>query len=419
MILNIVVALASILIIVYVVKHDFDLALASYIILIQYIWMFFSLIVIENGIFINEQGRDSYFVYSSLVLLSFLISTLLSLVFFKKIFLKLLEGKVRLTFSFLKLKETKLILFLVSIVLILAFFNLFSSPIPLLSDEVTKFNFWEHSKYPFLRSIIGNVMGFVAFAVTILFRTRRKLSIFLFFLYFSYLLLLGQKFTGFLIGSYGILLVYFLTSEKRIKFKITWIFNWKILSAGAIIYLLVFFYYSHINNPFLYMGLTPVESVYYRAFGLQAHVFWGLVEKYVYLNAENTWDISELWNGMQLIMREFWPWEDWAYFSVTDRGVNWTNAYPAILLRIFPLPIALVVNFVLFSFVALVQSLLIFFLRNKSYLLSIITFQLLTWVSYAFTMAYFNKLILPVIGVVFILFLLDNVIRIDRYGKTR
>ena len=83
---NILITFVAVIIMLYLLEKDLGLFLLSIMIFVQYIWMFFSIIVIESGVHVVEQGRDGYFVYSSLVLLLFLISTIISLLFFKKIF---------------------------------------------------------------------------------------------------------------------------------------------------------------------------------------------------------------------------------------------------------------------------------------------------------------------------------------------
>jgi hypothetical protein len=392
---NIVIALIAVVITLYVLEKDLGLFLLSSMIIIQYVWMFFSLIVIESGVHIVEQGRNGYFIYSSLILLFFYISTILSLVFFKKVFSRTFKNLSVTKFKFFGLKENKLTLMLLGFVFVAAFVNLFSSEIPLFSKEITKFNFWENSKYPFLKSIVGNVMAFVAFGTALLYRNNKKIAILFGVFYAVYLILVGQKFTGFLIGIIGFLLGLYYTSENKIQFKLKWFFNKYFLIFIGSIFCLVLYMYT-INPPFKNLGLTAFESVFYRAFGLQAHVFWGTTEQYVYLDKPNTWDTSELWKGMHHLMLEFWPWRYEDFISVISRGVSWTNAYPSILLRIFPLAIALIVNFILLSFLSLIQTLLEFFIKRKSFLISIVFFQLLIWTSYSFTMAYFNKLIIPV-----------------------
>lgn len=394
MLLNIIVSLVSVWILIELMKKDLGLFLLSFVILIQYIWMFFSLIVIEDGIFINEQGRNGYFVYSSLVLFCFYISTIVSLIFFKKIFLKLFQNFTVTRFKLGSIKEEKLTKWVLSIILIIAFISVISSPTALFTEKVTRFNYWIYARFPFLKSILGNVMGFVAFGSALLYRYNKKASIFFLIFYFVYLLLVGQKFSGFLIGSYGILLALYYSSPKKITFRTSWIFNKYLLLITASIFLLIWYKYTA-KNPFRYMGLTPFEAIFYRAFGLQGHVFWGTVEQYVYSGKPNSWDVTELWSGMRVMMNEFWPWSQERFLKITERGVNWTNAYPAILLRIFPLFIAILINFLLTSFLSLIQTLLTVLIKNKSYLISIIFFQLLTWASFAYTMAYFNKLMIP------------------------
>lgn len=397
---NVLVAIIAAIIILYLMKKDLGLFLLSFIIFLQYIWMFFSLVVIENGIFMNEQGRNGYFVYSTLILFCFFISTLISLIFFKKLFTKLFKSVKGVRFNLARIRDKEITLSIVIVIVFLAYLNLSLSPVPLFSDTVTRFSFWEHSKLPFLKSVTGNVMGFVGFGIALLYRYYKKTSIFLLILFFSYLILIGQKFSGILIGSFGLVLAFYYTSSKKINFKLKWVFNKYTIVLFAGCFYLVLYSYTK-NNPFKYLGLTPMESIFYRAFGLQAHVFWGVTEQYVYLDKPNTWNIYELFEGMKVLMEEFWPFKIEYLEKVTSRGVNWTNAYPAILIRIFPLPIALIVNFVLMSFVSLVQFLLSEFIKKRAILLSILFFQLLTWVSYAYTMAYFNKLLVPLICVTF------------------
>tara|TARA_B110000305_G_C19455373_1_gene650581 strand:- start:1392 stop:2642 length:1251 start_codon:yes stop_codon:yes gene_type:complete len=392
---NILITFIAIVIMLYFLEKDLGLFLLSIMIFVQYIWMFFSLIVIESGVHIVEQGRDGYFVYSTLVLLLFFITTIISLIFFKKIFTYLFKNLKVTKIKFGKINESQITTVFIGFVLFMAFLNLFLSPIPIFSENVSKFNFWENAKFPSLKSIVGNVMAFVAFGSAILYKYYKKTSIFFLLLYVSYLLLVGQKFTGFFIGIIGVLLALYFTSEKKITFKLKWFFNKYLLLFIGAMFFLVLYKYS-ISNPFRSLNMTPLESVFYRFFGLQGHVFWGTTEQYVYLNKPNTWNVFELWKGMHHLMLETWPWSYEDFISVTSRGVSWTNAYPSILIRIFPLPIALLVNFFLMSFVSLVQTLLSVFIKRKSLFLSIILFQLLIWTSYAYTMAYFSKLMIPV-----------------------
>lgn len=392
--LNITLSIFAVILLLYLLEKDLGLFLLSFMLLIQYIWMFFSISVIETGIFINEQGRNGYFTFSGVVLLLFYISTLIALIFYKKWFGFIFKNFKTTTFKLKPFNESSLSIILIGFIMFLAYLNLLSSPIPLFDENVSKFNFWETAKYPQIRSLVGNVMGFVGFGAALLYRYNKKTSILYLVLYVLYLILLDQKFTGFLVAIYGILIALFFSSKNKIQFKLKWIFNKYLISIFVVLFALVYIKYSK-QNPFKYIGLSPLESVFYRTFGLQAHVFWGTVEQYIFLNKSNTWNITELWKGMHLLMLEFWPWSYENYISVTTRGVSWTNAYPSILIRIFPLPLAVIVNMLLLSIVGVFQELLSKFIKNGGIILSIIFFQLLTWVNYAYTMAYFHKLIIP------------------------
>ena len=402
---NILIIIIALVILLYFLEKDLGLIILSFIILIQYIWMFFSISVIESGIYINEQKRMGFFSYSNLILLLFYLSTLISLIFYKKFFKVVFRNFSAIKFKLKPLRDDKLLVLLIGFILTIAYINLLLSPIPFFSNKVSKFSFWEFAKFPFLKPIVGNVMAFVGFGSMLLFKKQRKISVFFLLLYLSYLVLVGQKFTGFLIAFYGITLAWFYTSNKKLKFKIKWLYNKYLLSVLVILFFLVLYKYT-LRNPFEYLGLSPVESVFYRAFGLQGHVFWGCTEFYIYNRNDNTWNFLEIWNGMHILMRQFWPWNEEAFVSVTSRGVSWTNAYPSILIRIFPLPIALIVNFFLFSIVGCFQSLLVNFIRKGSYVLSVIFFQLLMWVSYAFTMSYFSKLTIPFFILIIYMFFL-------------
>lgn len=394
--LNIIITLTAVGATLYLFKKDLELSLLSLLLIVQYIWMFFSISFIETGIYINEQNRDGYFVYAGLVLLLFYLSSLMALIVYKKIISTILKKTVVPKFRLSPFSDASLSMILIGLVLFLAYFNLLSSPIPLITKDVSKFNFWEHAKYPFLKPLVGNVMSFVGFGAVLYFFKNKKISILYLILYFVYLVLIGQKFTGFYFALFGMSIAYYIASKKKIKFKIKWVFNKYTITLAGCLFGLVWYKYS-IKNPFEYIGMTPLESVFYRTFGLQGHVFWGATERYVYNNTPNTWDITELWKGMHHLMYEFWGFEREAFYRVTERGVSWTNAYPSILLRIFPLPIAIIANMILLFIVSLFQSLLSICIKRKAYLLSIVFFQSLIWVSYAYTMGYFNKLMIPII----------------------
>src|SRR5690606_12884694 len=94
-----------------------------------------------------------------------------------------------------------------------------------------------------------------------------------------------------------------------------------------------------------------------------------------------------------------------------ERGVSWTNGYPAILLRIFPLPVALIFHFFIFSIVPFTYVFLIKAIKGKNYLLAIIFFQMILWSLHVYSMAYFyrlNKIMIIFLFIAFLSYLINK-----------
>lgn len=372
---------------------------------IQYTWMSASVLVIEQGAYISEQDRNGEFYFTNFYILLFFITSLASFVFFFNVFDKAFTlGLPRV--KFLKKNETSITLYIAVSIAIVSLISLLSSPSVYTSETVSKFNYWKTAAYPSLKVLLGSTIGYLPFVFGIIYNKYKKTTIVLIALYLFYLVGVDQKFTAFMYGFIGFMLSYAVVRAK--KKKIDDILNFKkryLIITGSLIFTLVLLKYTN-KNPFQYLNLTPIESVFYRAFGLQAHVFWGVNEKYVYYNEPNTWDLSELSYGMHVVMREFTPEFHQRYLErLWEGGVSWTNAYPAILLRIFPVPIAIVFHFLLFSIVPLIYAMLIKMLRKQNYLIAIILFQLTMWLTNVYSMAFFYRLTKVVIIFLFIAFL--------------
>lgn len=360
--------------------------------IIQYLWMFASILVIEQGAYISEQDAYGKFIYTNFYLLVFFVVTIVSFIFFFIVFDKAFKLELPRLKLFEK-NEISLIYFLAIVVISIGLLSLMSSPSVYTSDEITKFNYWNTAKYPFLKGILGSTIGYLPFIFGLIFSKFKKATVLLVILYLIYLVGVDQKFTAFLYGIVGFLISYSLMNyNMRKNYNILGFKKRYLIIIGSLIFTLVFIKYSN-KNPFAYINLTPLESVFYRAFGLQAHVFYGINEKYVYNDSPNTWDISELSYGMHIVMKEFTPEFHQQYLEkLWAGGVSWTNAYPAILLRIFPVPIALIVHFFIFSLVPLVYVFLIKTIRKKNYLVAIVLFQLSLWIVNIYSMAYFYRL---------------------------
>jgi len=392
MLLNIFIVLSTLLIAYYFANKKFTLFTVLFFVFYQYVWMSISILIIENNGYISEQMRYGYFIYANVYLFLFYITSILSFVFFYQLFYKKIGIKLP-RFKFNKTPESKLIYYLLLILLFIAYLNYFLSPNLLNNNSVTKFNFWKTAKFPFLSSVLGNVMGYVAFGAGLVLATHKKRGIFLIVLYFVYIILIGQKFSGLILGSYAILLAYYHLKKIKFNIKLKYIFNKYILITVIVLFGLIHNEYSK-KNPYRHLDLSPTEAIFYRTFNLQGHLFWGVSEKYIHRETTKTYNLSELKEGMHTLMYEFYPKTHLKYLpSVIERGVSWTNAYPSLLLKIFPLPLALLFHFIIFALIPFFFMLLIKMIESGNLFFSIIFFQLITWINNAYIMGYFGRLI--------------------------
>ncbi len=378
---------------IYMVNRNFKIYYLYGLILYQTITIIPSIIYIETGKYIAEQGKTGYYVGAVWYYAVFYLITLL-IVYATHNTLK----KIKLTTFELKINhkpfEEKAVIVIVSIVFFLLFFNLAQSPIPLFG-HVSRFDFWKYAKFPILGKIFGNTAMFLPFALGILFKKFKKLSISGMLLYIIYNFLIGQKFSPILSGSFSFFLPLVLASKTQIKLK-------SIIKLKFIIpaLLVVFSAYKVIYNkyekihPFAVIKIyNPNEAILYRIFGLQGHLFWGATETFAHRNMPNSWNPLELNYGMHKMMR---------YFSNADKekleqnmkgGFSYTNAYPAVLFMIFPVSIAYLFHILIVIFILSLSGwILMKLITNHSYLFAIISFQFYIWTIYALTMGYFYKL---------------------------
>ncbi len=360
--------------------------------IIQYIWMFMSILVIENGIYIDEQARNGKFIGAGFYLFLFFITSILSFVVFFQLFNKVFKLNIPRT-KFLGASEMKIMFVIATLILLLAYINLLSSPSTYNDIRITKFNYWNYAKYPILKSVLGNTIGYLPFLFGLLYAKYKRTVILFILLYLFYLIGIDQKFTAILFGGISFILAFVIVNFKLNDNRNILLFKKRyLILVGCLLFSLVLIKYTY-KNSYAHLGLTPVESVFYRAFGLQGHLFWGVSEKYIYNNKINTWDLSELPYGMHVLMEDFTPIKRKKYLAEAwERGVSWTNGYPAILLRIFPLPLALIFHFFIFSFVPFTYMFLIKTIKGKNYLLAIIFFQMILWLLNVYSMSYFYRL---------------------------
>ncbi len=391
MIFNLVVLIFVFLTLIFLYRRSILLFVCLMPFIVQYVWMFMSILIIENEIYVSEQDRYGSFVFANFYLLIYWLFTLVSFALFFKLFNSTINFHLP-RIKFLKFLEPVWLRFIAFGIITLALINLGLSPSTYTSDEVTKFTFWNTARLPFLKPILGNTLGFFPFILGILFRRYKKSTILLIVLYVFYLVGIDQKFTAFLFGAIAFFVSYIIVNNlfwDRNLFKIKK--RYLIISVG-LLFSLVLYKYS-VKNHYAHLGFTPLESVAYRTFGLQGHLFWGTSERYVTGNENHTWDLTELPMGMHILMEDFTPIHRKKYLNeLWERGVSWTNGYPAILNRIFPIPLALIFHFFAFSFVAFCYVLLFKALRKGNFLFAVVFFQICLWLFNTYSMSYFFRL---------------------------
>lgn len=353
-----------------------------------------SLAYIETGMYISEQDRDGYFIGAGIY---FILFFMLTIILLDKGFLFLNKHVVFKTFSFSfkgKDADLRVVENIMLFALALLFLNVFLSPSPLLDDSINQFSYWSLSKLSFLRNIFGHTSIFIPFITGLIFLKDRKKGIIYLLIYFSYLVLIGQKFGPFINGFYAFFLPSVLLLKKFSTVKIRAFFNYKILFVFGLLLFLVAYKYS-LRNPFENIGAdTVLKAIIYRAFGLQAHLFWGSLEQFALVNPnQHTWQLTDLNEGMHHLMRYFWPGNIKDINAAINNNFSFTNAYPAILFKIFPIYLVYLVHIVLIIFLLLPISWIFnqLVLKQKIFL-SVVAFQFYFWSVYAFTMGYFYKL---------------------------
>jgi hypothetical protein len=393
--LNISIFIIVIIFILYSLNKGFKVVFIYGLLIFQGLTIIPSLIYIEEGVYISEQGRESYFVWATLIYsLYFIITFIVLFATFKTL------GKVKPVVQVFKwngkIIDHKIIFYVILFVMFILLLNVSLSKSPLFDTSITRFTYWENSKFPFLNKVLGNTSIFIPFVLGILYRSNKKKSIFLMGVYFAYNFMIGQKFSPIVSGLFSFFLPIVLMSPQKIR--INWLFNKKIIFSFVFIFGLAYYaIYKRYEQrrPYAIIKIyDPNEAMFYRAFGLQGHLFWGATETYVYNDGKHSYNFSDLSQGMRHLMYKFAKIRSQESFDMAiKKGFNFTNAYPSILFYIYPTTIALIVHIV-FTIVVLgfMGWLLMQFVVHRAYIMAVITYQLFNWTIYAFTMGYFYKL---------------------------
>lgn len=380
----------------YYVKKSFLLSFLYGLVFFQAFSVIPSLIYIEQGIYINEQGRFSFFTGATILCVLYFIFTF-------SVIAMSFKSLNRRTLPVVQFKykgrniELFAVLAMVIIPLSMLLINALLSPLPIIDSSVTRFTYWSTSRFPFLNSLFGNTAMFVPFAIGLLFPKFKKFSILMLFVFFGYNFMIGQKFSPILQGSYSFLLPLVFHYRENLKTYIRKAIFPLIILGGtliAIMYTITYNKYEE-THPFANIKIyDPNEAMLYRIFGLQGHLFWGATDRYVIGNeAPKSFNPSDLLYGMTEMMNDFAKDRKMVLSANASGGYNFTNAYPGILFKIFPLSIGLVFHtFLTIGFLSLLGWILKELIVKNAMILSVVAYQLFNWTIYAFVMGYFYKL---------------------------
>lgn len=148
----------------YYVQKSFTLSMLYGLVFYQAFSVIPSLIYIEEGILINEQGRFSFFTGATILTVLYFIFTFIIIALSFKTFNKYKLPTFHLSYKHQNL-DFKIILAIVVVSQTLLLINAALSPLPLFDGSVTRFSYWSNSMFPFLNSIFGNTAIFIPFAL--------------------------------------------------------------------------------------------------------------------------------------------------------------------------------------------------------------------------------------------------------------
>ncbi len=382
MALNIAALLAFLGFVVVLAKRD---AVKTYLLLpliLQGLEAIPSLIFIESGGFISEQGRFGHFngatVYFTLYAVGTVGLSWLGIALFQRSLASVGVSRLR--------EDYPILVALLWSMLAVAFLNLVLSPIPLFSDQYDRFDYWEIARFPFLKYLLGNVSGFLVIGAGVMYLHRRATGKLFLALYLAYLILLGHKFGSIVTAVYMFYLPHVIYNRPR--FRAAVLLRPSTILGALGVGLLVYLHYRKENPMQHVVGDNVTLGILYRAFGLQGHVWWGMVE-HAKQHAP-TYNVSELAYGMHSLMYSLSADPKLVDLAI-QRGVSFTNGYPAILLKVFPVPLAVLFQLGVIAVTALFTAMTIRFVLGRQWILTVVSAQMTSWWFHILLMGFFYK----------------------------
>lgn len=352
-----------------------------------YLWFFqifaiLSNLYIESGKFIIEQGVYGFQTGAALKLLGF------NVLFFLCFFLIAELWGQKLIVNFQLIRRINWVFWAVLAVVLACLVALYgnlvlSGGIPLLTAGVDRFNFWsQYARFPVIAQILGDLTVIIAMALGACFNLLLKLPrslnkrfwirtvAALFALYLLYLLLLGHKFSGQFLAIIFFFLPAFVTHLRQGFLRK---YAWALALAAFALFFLIFLNYRD-SDLARYAG-GPLQAIYYRAVGLQGHVWWG-TDLAVSRGEQSLEPFQDLSQGMLTLMYLV---GNSSVQSYIDRGVRFTMGYPAIGLYAFGVQGLLLLQIVLAALLATLVSYLYSLCFKLSLLRLTLSLQVLLW----------------------------------------
>ncbi len=411
----IIIVIYTIIVIRLLFNHKYFI---FYPIIINSIFVPLSLIYIENGGFISEAGIYGYFIGASVMYIYFMTLYLLGVktVFFLGQNLRGINesDSLEIPYAEHKFNSFQFALLVIIVTLFLLWINMIISPMPLFSMDVSRFNYWENSKLSFLTKIFGNVTTIIAFTLGYLYwyysymgkdhkeiLKYKKIVIILLVLFIIYLAIMGHKFSAIESSLFYFALAFTPWINKKITIN-KYIIKYLVLIGIIMVGLIYYEYYRY--QYYIDISDSVFGQIAYRILGLQGGVWWTMIDEIINHDFRPTFNIKDLLRGMDLLMILQSGYTE-NVMEFIEMGGKYTNAYPAILLYIFPIWLASIVQYIIGMATSLFVLYVYHNIKKLNVIRAILSIQLIMWLFYAEIQAYFIKIISP-LALVFIFILI-------------
>jgi len=382
---------------------------------------------INAPVFMREVDKYSINDASLLVLICLYSIFLISLLIVYRIFFQQkLEVSIE-TFSKIQNSKTfaKVFIYLTFVIVCILIIHIISYNTPLFHHNINKNNYWiDYALIPQIK-ILSSQLNTLLFILGYLYTkqsfsnieyTNKSFYFVILFLSIFYYILMKQKFGGPLLMLFSFFLPYLLLGIKLKQINFIQLF--KILTTSVI--LLSIFVYGYFYMRF---GNKAGSMILERVFSLQSEI-WEVTYTYLshnHLPINNNEFIKELsilfgfnngLTGMQYVMKQVMGNDYFNFFM--DIHINLSSAYPSYLFYIIPqssltIPIALFINFILYSIYAFLGFKVMEKLLNNKIIVAALYLKLFFAFENVITQVYLNSIIsFKILLFILLIYLIEN-----------